>query len=74
MRNVLRTQTFINTRTDIRLDLTINEHTRRDGSSLLTIEQPALASRDDADPDAVCLDEAAQIALYIHLNKKFGGQ
>lgn len=73
MRNILRTNTFVSTREDTRADLTVTEMTRRDGTDLLVLDQPAAPSRNSEDPDRVCLDEAAQIALYIHLAKKFGG-
>ncbi|MDO3559425.1 hypothetical protein [Ralstonia pseudosolanacearum] len=73
-RTILLQESLVNLQRDTTLSTCAQELDRRDGTTLLVIDQPALQRCALDEPDRVALDEAAQLTLYKHLHTKFSAQ
>ncbi len=73
-RTIIDQPSLVSCRTAAALQITVTELPRKDGSSLLAFDQPALNRCALDEPDRVVLDEAAQLSLYKHLHTKFAAQ
>ncbi|MGC0015612.1 hypothetical protein ACPPTR_08950 [Ralstonia pseudosolanacearum] len=73
-RIIIDQPSLVNCRTTTTSQTTVTELPRKDGTSLLAFDQPALNRCALDEPDRVVLDEAAQLSLYKHLHTKFAVQ
>ncbi len=73
-RTIIDQPSLVSCRQATALQLTVTELPRKDGTSLLAFDQPALNRCALDEPDRVVLDEAAQLTLYKHLHTKFAVQ
>lgn len=73
-RTIIDQPSLVNCRTATTSHTTVTELPRRDSTSLLAFDQPALNRCALDEPDRVVLDEAAQLSLYKYLHTKFAAQ
>ncbi|QMV32562.1 hypothetical protein KMB83_gp42 [Ralstonia phage Anchaing] len=73
-RTILQQPSLVHSQLMTTTQTTVTELPRKDGTSLLAFEQPALNRCALDEPDRVVLDEAAQLSLYKHLHTKFAVQ
>lgn len=73
-RTIILQESLVSIQSDTALSTSVQEMERKDGTTLLVIDQPALQRCALDEPDRVALDEAAQLILYKHLHTKFAVQ